>query len=870
MTNEAKAQILNNWQATTATVTLLETKYADFKAEAGNATFFKLLEQYQNIVVGIGTSIEHLLPESDRQNVIALLEQYCEGIYQLSSLLADEAEYREVVAVLKELQQIITKELNYLPVKREFLFLPYKFSMWDSLESVYTAACEDEDCDAYVMPIPYIEYNKDKSGGRWVYEGDEYKGIPIAYYKEYDLNEHKPDVIFIHNPFDGYNTVTSVAKEYYTQELKKHCRKLVYVPYFFTGAKMPDMHLSLPTYGNMDYIIVPSKEAAETMSKYVPADKLLPLGSPKIDRMLLMDEKKEMPDEWRKRIGNKKAVMLNVGISGLLYNRFRTILKMRYVFDYFKQREDMVLWWRPHPLVKSTMQSMCPELLGAYVEMEKAYILENIGIYDTTADSNIAVAACDAFLGDYSSMANLFGMLGKPVFLLDGFSREEPTDEARRQVWLGGAFIRPNDHYLAFDAGLNALFDVNPYTGEMHLERKMDEAYLRMQAVSDDRFDREYLSKGLRFAQNPETFQCCVFPKEENGTILNYNLLTDDLTEQSGYNVDFKEYSLVLEKDDELILMPGVKNRWSYYNKKTKEMTSYGGYEEIRMFMEKPEEQFFTGGVQLVQDKAYMCSYRTNVLVEFDLKKRVSKCYAIGKENIRFSSFFHDVYEEDTFWFLAWNGSKIIKWHKKLGMQAEINQMPDGFIGLGGAFVSPYTPAFGCVVNMENKIIVFPNVANQILMIHKKDNSVCEWRPELPYAEGQRKSSLYNRAANYGAAWLLPGQKHILAQTSYDGSLLLIEIETGEVKQFQCCLSDEDYAKFDYSVENFIRRNSNEEIYYYQEDSLHCTLSDMMDYFMSGANLQPERQREATLQGTENVDGTCGRKVYEAVKTKLA
>lgn len=34
--------------------------------------------------------------------------------------------------------------------RREVVFLPYKASMWDSLESVWKAADEDSDCDAFV------------------------------------------------------------------------------------------------------------------------------------------------------------------------------------------------------------------------------------------------------------------------------------------------------------------------------------------------------------------------------------------------------------------------------------------------------------------------------------------------------------------------------------------------------------------------------------------------------------------------------------------------------------------------------------------------------------------------------------------------
>jgi len=860
MTNEAKKQIIDKWEQTTATIMLLDTKYEDFKKEEGNVTFLKLLEQYQNLVVGIGTGIEHVLAESDRQKIIALLEQYCEGIYQLSALLEEEAEYREVIRVLKELLQLITQELNDLPVKREALFLPYKFSMWDSLESIYFAALADEDCDAYVMPIPYIEYGEGKKTGTWKYEGEEYKEIPIISYKDYDLSEHKPDMVFIHNPYDQYNTVTSVAPDYYSTELKKHCEKLIYVPYFYSGEKMPDIHVTIPTYANMDYIVVSSKKAADIMSKYVPVDKLLPLGSPKIDRMLRINEEKKMPASWKKRIGNKKAVMLNIGINGLLQNRFRTILKMRYIFDYFKQREDIVLWWRPHPLLKQTMQSMCPELLGAYVEMERAYVLENIGIYDTTADSNVAVAACDAFLGDGSSMANLFAMLGKPIFTLDGFSSKEPSKEERNQLWLGGSVQKRDGNILSFVSELNAMVTWNVETGKLDVEKQFEDSYLSFQGV----IGRDLLR---------ENGQWQFVPAKKDAPIINYDYATGNMTKQSVEGIDFTEYSNVVEREGYLILFPGRKNRWTYYNLKTGEAIHYGGYEYLQRFIQMPEEAYFYGGALILDDKAYMCSYRANFIVEFDLKERSCKLYKIGPDGIRYAGFINDtVFEPEVFYLFAWDGSKIIKWNKNTGTVDVIDKMPKGYIGLGGAFVSQYTPAWGPKIILEDKLIIFPYVANQILLVDKKSGEVSEWKLDLPYMEGQRKSSLYNRPGNYGAVIThgtdLKHTEHLLAQTSYDGSLLWIDVKTGEVKRYSCCLSDEDYKNGDYSVENYCRQMP-DSFYVFVEDGLHCSLADMMDYFMSDANLQPDRQRAAALQTTENVDGTCGAKVYEAVKETL-
>ena len=55
-----------------------------------------------------------------------------------------------------------------------FVFLPYKVSMWDSMETVWKAADKDPDCDAYVVPIPY--FDKDQDGNLTVehYEGDQY------------------------------------------------------------------------------------------------------------------------------------------------------------------------------------------------------------------------------------------------------------------------------------------------------------------------------------------------------------------------------------------------------------------------------------------------------------------------------------------------------------------------------------------------------------------------------------------------------------------------------------------------------------------------------------------------------------------------
>ena len=78
-------------------------------------------------------------------------------------------------------------------VKLEIVFLPYKASMWDSLESIWLAAKEDKRCNCSVIPIPYFDKNKDGSLGEMHYEAEQFpKHIPLVSYEKYNLKEKSP------------------------------------------------------------------------------------------------------------------------------------------------------------------------------------------------------------------------------------------------------------------------------------------------------------------------------------------------------------------------------------------------------------------------------------------------------------------------------------------------------------------------------------------------------------------------------------------------------------------------------------------------------------------------------------------------------
>lgn len=412
------------------------------------------LAQCQESAIALGTYIDTL--GEKHASLVHVLEDYCENIYQMSGSLSDENACRKVS---KRIQKQLTGLCNSIKYdmpedRKEVVFLPYKASMWDSLESVWKAADEDPDCDAYVIPIPYYDRNPDESFREEHYEGDQYPAyVPITRYDEYDLAARRPDVIYIHNPYDECNHVTSVHPYFYAKNLRNFTDKLVYIPYFILGEIEPDNQAAIDgmkhfcfTPGTVyaDRVIVQSENMRQIyINEYIKAakdmglsgehvdrkfleKKFLGLGSPKVDKVLnTKKEDLDIPAEWLKVIEKpdgswKKIVFYNTSVSALLQHDEKMLQKMESVFELFKENQDEVaLLWRPHPLIQATIESMRPQLWEAYKEIRDRYVEEGWGIYDDSADVDRAVVISDGYYGDMSSVMQLYKKAGKASMIQD-------------------------------------------------------------------------------------------------------------------------------------------------------------------------------------------------------------------------------------------------------------------------------------------------------------------------------------------------------------------------------------------------------------------------------------------------------------------
>ncbi len=419
--------------------------------EAGQKeTVFDLLGQCQDAAIQLGESIER--SEGEGFVTVTLLEAYCEQVYQIYESVRQGQQVLGA-KVWKSLHRSlipVKNSLNHdINVRTEAVFLPYKASMWDSLESVWRAADEDPDCDAYVIPIPYYDRNPDGSFKEEHYEGDLYpEYVPVTWYEDYDFQGRRPDLIFIHNPYDDCNYLTSVHPFFYSKNLKQFTDQLIYIPYFILGDIDPENQEAVDGMAHFcttpgvlyaDKTIVQSENMRQAYIKVLTEftketsatrayweEKILGLGSPKIDKVLnTRKEDVEVPKEWLRIIEKedgswKKIIFYNTGVTAILQNGEKMIAKIRDVFRVFKEhQEEVALLWRPHPLIQTTFQTMRPQLWGAYKEILDQYLEEGWGIYDDTPDLDRAIALCDGYYGDASSVVELCREKGKLVMVQD-------------------------------------------------------------------------------------------------------------------------------------------------------------------------------------------------------------------------------------------------------------------------------------------------------------------------------------------------------------------------------------------------------------------------------------------------------------------
>lgn len=798
-----------------------------------------LLTECQQGMIQLGNSIEET--EGEGFVTVGYIEEYCERVYQYFEELEKEqnGNANKIYKVLRKyLIQVESSIKNDIPVKLEMVFLPYKASMWDSLESVWKAADADENCDAYVIPIPYYDKNPDGSFKQEHWEGNQYPAdVPITRFEQYDFEKRKPDVIFIHNPYDDWNTVTSVHPFFFSKNLKQFTDCLVYIPYFATSGGMSEGQALCPAYIHADYIVIQSEKYRQYYDPRIPDKKFLAFGSPKFDSVIhKCQNSPEPPEEWKEKMQGKKVYFYNTSIAGMLENTENFLKKMEYVFNTFKGREDVCLLWRPHPLLESTFDSMRKQYKSAYETLKKCFVEEQIGILDMTPDIESTIALCDAYIGDAgTSVTSLFGVAGKPLFILNNNIHSLPKENDWKGEIIKGFYSDGHNQWYVTQ-GNKLYYSPN---NDFHYEYFCD----LCEYAGGNYYSRaiEYEDKVFVCPQNAQDI--LVVSKDKS---IKRIMLKEHLKQQGAF-------AITLQIGEYLVMFPNKYPTAVRFDMRTYEVLYISGLKELCTEMVGGErklgvvniwnEKILIGtpdGKKLLIIEPETLNVRT---VNVDMPGGISAIKAEG----------------DNIWLMPYEGTKVVCWNSKTEEFISYNAMVEGLICIQRPFDTEcMLQPFGTPVFCDEEVILPAHWGNKMVCIDRKSGIVKEW--EMPIEIKQKSVNEY--IPMWKAGYFL-GQMRDKVYRYFDEAerkMYDIDVTTREYKEVEIV-----FDKNELEIHEPGFSEVSQWMQYCCNESAFNTLEKFLYNDVTGNEFDRDKQVAAFLKINSDMNGKCGEKVYHFV-----
>ena len=802
------------------------------------------------------------LPESS----YARYSEVFDGLILITQKMSESEDTdieKDMLALCQELLRSLIREVEgETGFKKDIFFLPYKASMWDSLESVWKAANEDkEHCNAYVMPIPYADKNPDGSVAEWHCEREEFPpDVPTWNWQEIDLQEIHPDIIFIHTPYDNMNLVTSVESRYYSFHLKPCTDCLVYIPYYATAGGMADAQTMCPAYLHVDYIVTQSEKFRKFFDASLPDEKFLPFGSPKFDKVIrLCQNPPEPPEEWKEKLQGRKVYFYNTSLNGFLDCVPLFLQKMQYVFDIFRDRKDACLLWRPHPLLESTLKSMRPEFIPDFERLRDAYIAEDFGIYDTTPDIEKTIALSDAYIGDGgTSVTSLFGMAGKPVFYLNNMIHRLPG----KDDWLGHVnrvwnYI-PRNWLMPYG---NQLWHSQP-GDDLHFHHCLD-----LSPYGGGGFYGSLLELGDKLYVCPNNAQDILVV--EDGKVTRKIPLERKMERAEAFAGAAYLYQ---ENEDYFFLMPMRYPAVVRYDFRHDRLDYAECPNDI--FCREANNEKWRGAVFFREDWLIFGSpvdAQGFAVHRHTLEtKQMTLCHPGfgGSMAVLLRE-----WGDDEYFFLPYAGRKVTRWNMRTGEVQEYD-FPEGFKchHPTRGYECDIRPFANGIFQDENTILLAPLWGNMFAKLHIDTGVMEEWKTPFEVTPEGKNEYFFAGSTGYFIA-----EPDLETKTWRPKSYQFYY--TPERKRYQFDPKTEEFTPLEQDTvidETEMRKHvpgfcemSEHDAYGCWEDVFN-SLKDFVDGNISGAQFDRERQLAAYRNIAANNDGTAGEKIYRFLMDKIS
>lgn len=806
------------------------------------------LEIAQKKAIELGTYIEE--EEGQGHATVTVLEKFCEIIFDVHKDILSERGLSAMSAKIrlensvKEIKRSADSDIKitYLAV-----FLPYKASMWDSLETVWMAADADPDCQALVIPIPYHDKNPDGSIKETYWEGEDFPDyVPITKFEEFDFGKEHPDMIFIHNPYDDANYVTSIHPFFYSDKIKQFTDCLVYIPYFATSGSMSEGQALVPAYANVDLIVVQSEKFIGFYDESVDREKFLPFGSPKFDSVIQKCKKGvKAPAEWREKLQGKKVFFYNTSLNGMLANTRDFMKKMNYVFDAFRNKKDVCLIWRPHPLFEKTLASIRPTFLQEYLDIRDRYIEEDWGIYDVTPSIEDTIALCDAYLGDSAtSVTSLFGVVGKPLYILNNAISSLPDEEDYELMLRNTTLLQDLDgtwHRQFLLRGRHLLgLDEDGKTYK----------YLCDYTKYDGYYNMAYDYKGKLF----------IFPSSAQDVLVVQN------NEIKTIKIDKK-----LERACAFFGTSIVGQYAFIWPQRYPDLVIFDMEHNVPMYLEKVASFNVAVMPDMERVPAVRFYYRNHICVfnvfgnkmlminldtfKTTVKDTGLKGLYVGITNRRI--------DDEQMWLIPYEGTKVVRFNMETFEHKEYDIAVDGLEGFNRKYKEKTNERlFSNAIVLDDKVIFAPNWGNKFVELSLETEEVLEW--ESPFDVTFEDHDCYIPNFGMGSFSKDPVKDEYRYYYAPKRQWYKIDMYTKEIEPLD--LGTFDKEEFINEFDGFV--TPHEWLKYCCMEEIRCSIEDMIAGNIPGHQHNKDEQIKEFADINASVDGDCGEKVYQFIKSR--
>lgn len=822
-----------------------------------------LFADCQDGAIAVGNFVEKLVGEGTQ--TVSLLEDYCEKLYLVS---CGQLKEKVLTKSLSRIRDCIRRELR--PDRLEIAFLSYNASMSDTILSIYHAARKDPDCDAYWIPIPYWERKRDGSASTKHFDGPEcYPGIACVDWQKYDIETRHPDIIVTFAPYDSCNYVTSVHPDFYCERLRELTELLVYVPYYVMtdprDLEVQEHFCTVPGCCFAHKVIVQSEamrkiyinvmkeQCGDTFGN--PEEKFVTLGSPKFDAVCNTEKTDvSIPEAWRSILqstDSRKTILYNTSITSLLADSEQYLRKLQEVLDTFHARKDVVLWWRPHPLLEATISAMRPELREAYQKLVSDYRREGWGIYDDTEDLHRAIAFSDAYYGDNSSIVALYSATGKPVALQN--VQRSKADEIPLRVM---NLYRDGDNFWFTAANINGLFRMDKDSWTLEYMGSIPgytpwgcSMYYTMARSGDKLYMAPFAAREIMVYDIP------------TGTF--HGIELEEVKEELSPPY-IKRWKLidVIPYKNQVFFVPGSYPAIIKLDTVTEELTYISDWvAEVEPYIAETQRLYWTMAC-VVGSKFFAACWQANLVLEFDMENCQARIHEVGVAGDSFSSICND---GKYLWLAPAHEGDFLRWNPESHETVAYGNFPDGYERRKNSFYK--------VSVAGGKKWLFPNYGDSTLYFddttgtfHRGEMFQSQYE-QIPLTKREVQGCIYSTVCYDARVY----DDVIYTCMCQSCTFIAGNTISGERREERIICAGENLNRFLRSgylktVENYDKLKQ----CFFMEDKSH-DLTGFLDYItmvddethVEAVKTLKDKQLELFRQNAAHADGTAGKVVYE-------